>query len=208
MIRDNHGIAAQAISLTFDDGPSEWTEAILDALEAHGAAATFFVLGCHVDGHPGTLKRAVALGCELGCHGWSHRPFIELADAELVEEIVATCDAIERVAGRRPAYWRPPYFRADERVRAAISSLGLEEVDCSNGPEDYLWSGAETARFVLEHLVPGDIVDLHDGRSAADTPEQSTLSREPTVEAVVEILGELAARGFRSVSVSELLRLA
>jgi len=59
------------IALTFDDGPNYYTISILDALEEHGAHATFFVRGDWVHNHADTMRRAVAIGCEVAGHAWN-----------------------------------------------------------------------------------------------------------------------------------------
>ena len=110
---------------------------------------------------------------------------------------------------REPArYWRAPFLRCDDRVRAAVGDLAGDEVWHSQMPGDWSLPAEETARRVLETLQPGDIVVLHDGRPATEPAHLSWPTREATVEAVGLILTEMTARGLRSVTVSELLAVA
>ena len=208
LVESRHGVGDGVVALTFDDGPSPWSGPILDLLAEHGGRATFFVLGAAVDEPDGTatVTRMLAEGHEVGNHTYTHHTNLpELDDERLRGELTTTSAAIERATGRRPRYWRAPHFRSDARVRAVAGELGLQEIGCSVITADYLWPGPQTAELVLEHLRPGDVVDLHDGRAPTDGPEASSATREDTVEAVRLILAEMTRRGLRSVTVSELL---
>lgn len=204
-----HGIAEPVVALTFDDGPSEWTEPILDHLQNHGSTATFFVIGS-VAADPDaaeTIRKTVAAGCEVANHTYTHRPLLELQDADIRDELVRTNKEIEGITGSAPTHWRAPHFRSDDRIRRVASALGLLEIRCSVFTGDYAWPALKTAAWVLHHLTPGAIVDLHDGRPPTDQPEDGAPTREATVDAVGRILAEMESRGYRSVSVSELLAL-
>lgn len=206
-VEHHHGIRERVIALTFDDGPSEWTDPILDHLVAHGARATFFVVGGAITGRERerTLTRIVETGCEVANHTYSHRQLPTLEDGEIRDEIVRTNEVIEQVTSTTPRHWRAPHFRSDDRVRNLVTELGLLEVRCSVFTGDYIWPAAVTAAWVVNHLQPGAIVDLHDGRAPTDSPDDAAPTREATVDAVGRILAELEPRGYRSVTVSELL---
>jgi peptidoglycan/xylan/chitin deacetylase (PgdA/CDA1 family) len=193
------------VALTFDDGPSPWTERILELLERGGAAATFFVLGAAVAGREQLLRRAATGGHELGNHLFTHRAASELSDDELEEELERTRATILAAADVDTRLVRPPYGKQAHRVAAAAHRLGL-------GPT-VLWSiethdwveteAAAIAERVLEAVQPGAIVLLHDG---VPDGERAGASRDATVAAVERLLDELPARGYRLVTVSELLR--
>ena len=189
------------LALSFDDGPSEWTSAILDLLAEHHARATFFILGAEIAGRERTLLRALDEGHELGLHSWSHRHLPQLSDAEIKDEMLRTQTAIARATGVVARIWRPPYFEVDERVRRALAASDLVEADCSIAPEDYHWPAERTAAFVIERLRPGAIVDLHDGRPASSKSDEE---RTATVEALGLILREIKRRSLLSVSISQL----
>jgi peptidoglycan-N-acetylglucosamine deacetylase len=206
-VEDRRGIAEPVVALTFDDGPSEWTEPILEHLQNHGSTGTFFVIGS-VAASPGgaeTIRKTLAAGCEVANHTYTHRPLLGLSDTEIRDELVRTNREIESITGVAPTHWRAPHFRSDDRVRRVASALGLLEIRCSVFTGDYAWPALKTAAWVLHHLVPGAIVDLHDGRPPTDRPGDGAPTREATVDAVGHILGEMESRGYRSVSVAELL---
>jgi peptidoglycan-N-acetylglucosamine deacetylase len=189
------------IALTFDDGPGDWTPAILDLLGRHGARSTFFCLGERVQARGRIVQRAFAEGHELGNHLFSHRHPEALSDDEIRREIALTAAAIEHATGTSAALLRPPYGEEPERVGAAGAELGFGPVVLwSIDPED--WRApppGAIVEHVLEEARPGAIVDLHDGWGR--TPRE----RQPTVDALGQLLPALASRGYELVTVSELL---
>ncbi|MGD0166694.1 MAG: polysaccharide deacetylase family protein [Gaiellaceae bacterium] len=190
-----------ALALSFDDGPSEWTPSILDLLAEHSARATFFVLGSSIDGRERTLEQALEEGHELGLHGWTHRRLTELSAAEIENEMIETQAAIERATGVVTQVWRAPYLEADERVRRVLAGSGLVEAGCSIAPEDYRWPAERTAVFVIKRLQPEAILDLHDGRPECSGSDPTRLE---TVRALGLILSELDRLELRGIPVSEL----
>ncbi len=195
----------RAIALTFDDGPAQWTPGILDALAEADGKGTFFVLGASVAGSEEILRRAVAEGHELGNHAFSHRDPQTLPDEELARELRLATEAIRAAAGVTPRLFRPPYAATDIRVARVAAGAGLSPtVLRSIDPADWDQPDHERiARHVLERAHPGAIVCLHDGRPPNDP--RGTSSRQPTVEAVRALVHELPRRGYRLVTVSELL---
>jgi peptidoglycan-N-acetylglucosamine deacetylase len=176
------------LALTFDDGPSEWTDLLLDAFSGRGNA-TFFVLGSAITGEERktTLRRIVETGSEIGNHGFSHTPLTTLTVATIRDEIARTSSLIEEVAGVSPGFWRPPYFNVNPEVRDAVSDLGLREAGASVLIADYAHEA--TAEAIARGVVaspnfqPGAIVDLHDGRAPGDG-DTTAPTRMATVGAV------------------------
>jgi peptidoglycan-N-acetylglucosamine deacetylase len=178
------------------------TPALLDLLAEHGARATFFVLGHRIAGREEVLRRTAAEGHEIGNHLFSHRRPSQLSGDELGDELTRTSDRIEAVLGFRPQLVRPPYGDDAARVGRVAAELGLgPTVLWSVDPRDWEEPPAvEIVRRTLAALEPGAIVDLHDGF----TPWRAGASRQPTVDAVADLLPALAERGYRCVTVSEL----
>jgi chitooligosaccharide deacetylase len=192
------------LALTFDDGPSQWTEPLLDALAGEDARATFFVLGSHVLDRPDALRRSAAAGNEIGNHTWSHPSLTECEDDAIRNELLRASEAIESVLGAAPRWFRAPNFGLDERVAAIAAGLELEHVGCDVNPDD--WRPGLDARTITDAVLAsaraGAIVDLHDGRP----PEPTSARRDctPTVDAVRLLLPALRERGYELVTVSEL----
>ena len=192
------------IALSFDDGPADSTEPILDLLSNRGAAATFFVVGEHVPGREDVLLRTVREGHEVGNHTWSHRRASHVSDDELLDELRRTNEVVAAVTGRAPALMRPPFF--DDAARAARlgSRVGLERTALGYFGYDWEWTSPERiARHVVQEARPGAIIVLHDG--CARGAMRGSASRAPTVAALGLVLPELERRGFEIVTVSELL---
>ncbi len=203
-VSHRHGLRERAIGLTFDDGPSGWTQPILELLRAYGARATFFVLGSAVAGREETIRAIVSGGHELGNHGFTHRPMTTLDDDEVCRELLATREALRAITPAPVRFWRPPYVQHDERVRRLATSCGFPELaGFSIDPEDYRSSADEICTRVLDQLQPGSIVDLHDGRPSPDGGSSSP-TREATVAAVERLLPVLSSEGYRALTLSEL----
>ncbi|MEW6032254.1 MAG: polysaccharide deacetylase family protein [Bacillota bacterium] len=188
--------SARLVALTFDDGPDEtWTPHKLHSLGEFGATATFFVVGHVVDRLPLVTRGIVTAGSEVANHSYSHAWLTRLGHAGVVSELERTGAAILRATGVRTTLFRPPYGDYDSTVLGAAAAAGyrwnvLWDVD----PSDYRRPSAlAIASHVLSRVQPGSIVVLHDG-----IPE--------TASALPGILGELRTRGYRCVTVSELLR--
>ena len=199
-VTDRPDAPGKLLCLTFDDGPSESTPAILDVLAAHGALGTFFVLGESIEGREEVLARTIAEGHEVGNHTFSHPHAMDLEDAELGHDIVRC----QRLLGGAPVLFRPPYgedaLRASRIARErSIPTTVLWSVD----PVDYAERDPDAiAGVILELAAPGAIVDLHDGWPRVTSTERD---RTPTVRALELVLPQLVHRGYRMVTVSELL---
>jgi peptidoglycan-N-acetylglucosamine deacetylase len=193
-----------AVALTFDDGPSEWTAEIADALERNDCRGTFFVRGGGVEEHPEAVATLVGAGHELGNHLWSHSDPARQSLATLRSEIDRTAAAVHRAVGVTPTLVRPPYCGAPRRVawaarRGRASLIVLRSVDPLDWKAD---SADEIVDRVLPVVEPGDIICLHDGIAPVN---RGTETREPTVEAVRRLVPELLDRGLRPLTISRLL---
>lgn len=192
------------IALTFDDGPAASTEAVLDALSAEDAHATFFIIGGFVAGRESTLRRARAAGHDLGVHGFDHLNALAVREPETLSHELSSCaDEIERVLGERPQLVRPPYGGDTGRTARAAARVGLGPVVlwtilCFDWEDD---ARAESiVERVLAEAHPGAIVCLHDG----DRKDPAS-GRAATVAALPGIVRGLRADGYELVTVSELL---
>ena len=188
------------IALSFDDGPGPQTPAILDLLAELGFRATFFVLGESVEGREEILARTIAEGHEIGNHTHSHPHALRFTDDELAHDI-ARC---QRVLSGRPVLFRPPYGEDPVRFSRIAAERGLATtVLWSVDPSDWLEQNPEAiASDIVEGVAAGAIVDLHD---CWPRHTSTAADRTPTVEALRLALPQIAGRGLRSVTVSELL---
>ncbi|CAI2174868.1 9709_t:CDS:2, partial [Funneliformis geosporum] len=124
--------------LSFDDGPTEYTDALLDYLASKDVKLTFFVIGSRVIEHPQTLLKAFSAGHQIGVHTWSHTHLTQQSNEEIIAEIKWTEEAIKQVIGFTPKYMRPPYGDCDDRVRGILTQLGYKIVMWEYDTHDYL----------------------------------------------------------------------
>lgn len=194
------------IALTFDDGPADWTGPILDILAAHGARATFFLVGSLVAERTSTVLRTATEGHEIGNHTWSHpRLASECDDRRVYEELERTNEVLAGLLGRAPRRFRAPRYDVDDRVTAIAAQLGLVHTRGDVAPPDYdaRAKAPFIATFVLQRVKPGLVVGLHDGMPPAKLGMGA--SRDATVAAVAMIVPRLQKRGFELVTATELL---
>lgn len=200
------GVLPGTIALTFDDGPQpKYTDRILDILDREGVKATFFVTGSQAFLHPATIERIVREGHELGNHSWTHPDLSKLPDALVKIELNATQRLLQVLTGSSVRLLRPPYASdemADTADEAHVvelgTSLGYILIGANLNPQDWNRpSKEEIVRRVIERAEDGagSVVELHDAGG----------DRMNTVEALPELIRALRAKGFRFISLSELV---
>lgn len=181
------------LALTFDDGPSGiYTRALLAGLDARDARATFFVCGYRLEQYPGMAEQILAGGHEIGIHGYSHKNMAPMSRREIAREISDTKALLPEKCTVK--LLRPPGGCCSDGVGQVAGAMGLAIADWSLDPRD--WATQDTAavgRTILDRVQDGDIILMHD---------MSTSS----VNAALNIVDLLQARGFTFVTVSELAR--
>lgn len=152
------------VVLTFDDGPDPvGTPAVLDALAAHGATATFFVLLTRVRRHPGLLERVVAEGHEIALHGPDHRRLTSLPAREVHTRTAAAARELAALTGTWPRWFRPPYGAQTPATWLAVRRAGL--VPVLWGPTTWDWRDVgqdERVRKAQDGARPGAVLLAHD----------------------------------------------
>jgi peptidoglycan-N-acetylglucosamine deacetylase len=190
----------KAIALTFDDGPSPATPAILEILAAYRVPATFFQCGANVLRAP-ELSRAVRdAGHEIGNHSHTH-PNFALKSASFIQDDFARAQAaISEAVSDTPTLMRPPFGVRWFGFREMQARLGLSSVMWTVIGRDWKLGAAAIAERVLAGACDGAIVCLHDGRGTLETPDVNE-----TIEAVRRILPALLDRGYHFEIVSQLI---
>jgi peptidoglycan-N-acetylglucosamine deacetylase len=184
----------KCLALTFDDGPAAYTPQLLALLQQRRAAATFFVLGSRVQQAPEILAELKAAGMEVGNHSTNHHSLTSLSDSQMRSDLRETNRAITAVIGRRPRLMRPPYGARSRRVDAVARQLGMPQILWNVDTLD--WRYPDSRRLtntVLTSARPGSIVLMHDAINRS------------TITAMPAIIDQLQHRGFRLVTVSQLL---
>lgn len=158
------------VYLTFDDGPHpEHTPALLDALAAAGARATFFVIGAHAAVHPGLVRRMVDEGHTVGGHSWHHDDPARTSPRVLADEMRRAADTIAQATGQPSRLCRPPYGAVSAEKLARLWAARFQVVLWNVDPRDYqAGSGAAlAAAFAAAPPAAGDVVLLHDSHPHA-----------------------------------------
>ncbi len=179
-----HGSPGErTVALTFDDGPSGRTPAILRVLANHGAHATFFVVGRATHGMEPVLRRIAASGNELADHTYSHANLLALRAPGRTKQLRWTKALVERATGVEPRFFRPPYGATGPAVNRLGRGLGMVPVLWSVDSRDWQLPGTKAiVRRVLAHVEPGSIVLLHDGGG----DRQETLRALPAILRALE----------------------
>ena len=190
-----HGPGARAVAIGFDDGPAADTPAFLTMLERNRATATFFMIGSQLSSaYRPMLLRALRDGDVLGDHSFTHPDLRSSRDVR--GQLSHTLGAIRSLSGYTPCVFRPPYGAYDQSIVGVARSLGLATVLWNVDPSDYSQPGVGAIeRRVLDQVRPGSIVVSHDGGG----PRGQTLAAYPS------IISSLRARGYRLVTVPQLL---
>lgn len=187
----------QYIALTFDDGPSgRYTEQLLDGLAAREVHATFFLCGYRVEQYPALAARIAGEGHEIGSHGDRHDFFTHMSAEAVCADLSAAAEKITAATGVTPALLRPPGGLYDLDVLARSVCADAPVILWSIDPEDWRDKrAADVTSFVTKRAKSGDIILLHDMHASS-------------VEAALDIIDALEARGYVFVTVSELALLA
>ena len=178
------------IAFTFDDGPGEYTDELLDCLEENNAHATFFMLGQNVGSWESTVQRMADIGCEIGSHSWDHPNLYDLSMDSVAKEFSDTDAALEKACGQKASVARAPYGNWSDDI---ISTVGKPFFTWSLDSLD--WSYKDVNKDYDEvmngDLTDGSIILMHD-------------IHEPSVQAAIKMIPELVQKGYKLMTVSEL----
>jgi peptidoglycan/xylan/chitin deacetylase (PgdA/CDA1 family) len=194
-------VKSNIVALTIDDGPSDYTNEIIQILKENGARATFFIIGSQVQGRETILQDLIQNGNELGNHAMRDEPSRSLSDVTLVEQIQSVDDLLRDAytavdAPVPPRYFRPGSGLFNRNMRTMLTRLGYRLVLGSVYPHDAQISWPNlNARHVLSMVRPGSVIINHDRRSW--TPPM-----------LRRVLAELKVKGYKVVTVTELLKQA
>lgn len=156
---------APGVALTFDDGPHpRGTPAVLDALRAGDARATFFLVGEQVARDPGLAAEIVAAGHEIALHGHRHRAMLRLTRAAVADDLDRCADVIAAATGRAPRLHRPPYGIYSRPGLMVVHERGWRPLLWSAWGRDWRRSAtaASITAQVCRDLRPGSVLLLHD----------------------------------------------
>jgi peptidoglycan/xylan/chitin deacetylase (PgdA/CDA1 family) len=190
----------QTIALTFDDGPSESTPALLEILEEHGVRATFFMCGKNVRRLKSVAREVAMAGHQIGNHTDTHPRFDFKSPGFMLDEISRAQNSIYRATGVNPQWFRAPYGVRWFGLRGVQTKMKLTGVMWSIIGHDWRWKGPRIARLMVRNATNGSILCLHDGRGLAEAPDIRS-----TLYAVEYFVPKLQDMGYRFETLSEIL---
>jgi len=182
-------INEKLVAITFDDGPSIYTNELIEYLNSEGCPATFFVLGNKVEIYSDILKKSINYGNEIGNHSYNHKWLIKLDENEIEEQITKTQNIIKEYTGYTPKLLRPTYGSVNNIIKDKINlDVVLWNVDTMD------WKYKSVDKIVAratKNLKDGNIILMHD-------------THKRTVEAIKKIVPIIKKQGFTCVTVSEM----
>jgi len=169
-------LPANSICLTFDDGPHPvYTAKILAVLADFDAKATFFVLGQAASQFPHLVEQIIKAGHAIGNHTYSHRHPWLMSSVRAQLEVTQTNSIIKEITGTAPRWFRPPFGRLRTAMRLQAQTEQMTTVLWSHSVMD--WGVFGTRAGISKRLTrikPRDIVLLHDGRPAHNSPDMTS----------------------------------
>jgi peptidoglycan/xylan/chitin deacetylase (PgdA/CDA1 family) len=190
----------RAITLTFDDGPSEGTPQILEILAEYRVPATFFQCGANVTRLPDVARAVARAGHAVGNHSNTHPLFCFRSRSFLEADLRRAQEAIEEHTGCRPTWFRAPFGVRWFGMAGIQRRLGLTGVMWTVIGYDWSLDAGRVAGRISQHVSNGAILCLHDGRELRVKPDI-----EVTVEAVRRLVPMLLERGYRFETLNRLL---
>lgn len=177
------------VALTYDDGPSDYTQQLLNTLQAERARATFYMLGHKAGGWSRTIARVAAEGHEIGSHTMTHPDLTDLSLEEARAQVLDAAAALQQVSGQTISTFRPPYGAVNDEI---IEVVGMPAVLWSIDTNDWRKPGQEElVKRGVEGVRPGGIILFHD------------IHRD-SVEVAGAVVRGLRDRGFETVTVTQL----
>jgi peptidoglycan/xylan/chitin deacetylase (PgdA/CDA1 family) len=192
------------VALTFDDGPDpEVTPRVLDALDAAGLRASFFLIGERAVRHPAIVREVVRRGHEVGNHSHRHSTaFGWYGLARTRREIERAQAAIADAAGVAPVFFRAPFGMRNPLLDPALARLGLRLVSWTRrGFDTVAGDPQRVADRLARGLAAGDILLLHDGIAVR---RRAVPAHAPDV--LPALAARLGALGLKSVTLHDACR--
>lgn len=177
------------IALTFDDGPSKYTDEILNILKENDSRATFFISGNNIIGNEEKIKKIDAYSNQIGIHGYSHIPFVDMEIEDVSIEIATTHSMLYDIGVNATNLVRPPFGKINKSVKEEVHyPFILWNIDT----EDWKYQDKEYIKnTIIDNIESGSIVVLHD-------------RYKQTVEAIKEVIPLLKKQGYKFLTIDEM----
>ncbi|WP_416971534.1 polysaccharide deacetylase family protein [Streptomyces sp. 4F14] len=169
------------VGLTFDDGPTGNTQALLNSLRGNGLRATMFNTGQNAASYPAQVRAQVSAGMWVANHSYSHPNLTQLSPAQVDSELSRAQQAIANAGGGTPRLFRPPYGATNATVQSSAAKYGMRQIIWDVDSQD--WNNASTDAIVaaVGRMTNGQVILMHDGpantRAAIPRIAQNLASR-------------------------------
>jgi len=181
------------LALTFDDGPSAYTDRLLDYFAQYGGHGTFFVIGQQIDNRSDTVARITEEGHEIGGHSWDHKQLTKLDEYEILEQLRQTRAKIFEYTGVDAKLMRPPYGSFNDQVKTVCAELHVSLINWNVDTLDWQNRNADIVYdTIMRQARDGAIILCHD-------------LHKTTVDAMERVIPALIEQGYQLVTVSQLL---
>ncbi|QPA53261.1 polysaccharide deacetylase family protein [Lysinibacillus sphaericus] len=185
----------KVVALTFDDGPSKNSDAILSLLDEYQVKATFFLIGKDIEDQPEEARKIAEAGHQIGNHTYSHKRMVLKSPSFIKHEIEKTDDLIADIGYTKSIVVRPPYGKKLFGLPYYLNKHQRETITWNLEPDTFFTQADEKVRYVKENIQPGSIILMHPMYDATDNE----------LQAIKEILQTLKDEGYTFVTIDELL---
>ncbi|PIJ96883.1 polysaccharide deacetylase family protein [Lysinibacillus sphaericus] len=185
----------KVVALTFDDGPTKNSDAILSLLDEYQAKATFFLIGKDIEDQPEEARKIAEAGHQIGNHTYSHKRMVLKSPSFIKHEIEKTDDLIADIGYTKSIVVRPPYGKKLIGLPYYLNKHQRETITWNLEPDTFFTQADEKVRYVKENIQPGSIILMHPMYDATDNE----------LQAIKEILQTLKDEGYTFVTIDELL---
>ncbi len=190
---------AKYVSLTFDDGPNlgddHTMSDMLDLLEKYNVKGSFFLIGNKInEENAKVIRRAFDMGCDIENHSWTHPAMPELTKEEMIEEYEKCDQAIIKITGKKPEFFRPPYIAVNDLMHQVIPTPFIVGHGCKDWELDV--SAEERIKLMEEGTKDGVLYLLHVMEGNVNT-----------LKALEYMIPKLLKEGYSFVTVPEMFKI-
>jgi peptidoglycan/xylan/chitin deacetylase (PgdA/CDA1 family) len=183
----------RVVAITFDDGPTECTELVLELLRKYNAQATFFCVGKNIEKHYELAQLILEQGHEIGNHSYSHSCFNGFYPAVKVAEEISATNTLLGKLGVSNDFYRPPNGVVNTMIANAVSMTQQRVIGWNIRSYDTIFKNpTHIYERIIGKLAPGSIILLHD-------------TSQKTVEVLEKLLEHLSSSNYGAVTISQLL---
>lgn len=192
---------SKKVALTFDDGPSKYTNQIINKLNYYNIKATFFMVGTAIQKYPKLVKSIYEQGHLVANHSWDHSNANKhlAIDKYWNNQVLATNNLLEKITGVAPQLFRPPFGSTTDKKVEKLIEKKMKTIIWSIDTQDWndeINTANNIASLAIKHSHPESIILMHDGGG----------NRQGTVDALDTIIKHYRQLGYQFVTVDKIIK--